>query len=135
MARRNGGGKNGEGVPQGQTPPAPEQQTQGQGGERKPPAAEFRLGRIRATVWANHSEGHGTWYSVVVTRSYKDGKDQWKTAQSFGRDDLLVISEVVRMAYHWINKQLGGGQRSGLENGQTDSGQDQGNTGDDPIPF
>jgi len=80
-------------------------------GERQPPAAEFRLGRIKATVWANFSESHGPWYSVVVTRTYKDGNGNFKAAGSFGRDDLLVVGEVTRLAYHWIMRQQGSGAR------------------------
>ncbi len=40
-----------------------------------------------------------------------DEQSHWKTASSFGRDDLLVVSEVCRMAFHWINREYGGGQR------------------------
>lgn len=123
MARRTSGQKPVEETPQ----PAPELEPL-KNGDRKPPAAEFRLGRIRATLWENYSENHGAWYSVVVTRSYKDGQGNWKTAQSFGRDDLLVISEVTRMAYHWINRQFGGGQRTS-EAEPTTQGQDE------DIPF
>jgi hypothetical protein len=78
-------------------------------GNRTPPPAEFRCGRLRATVWKNHSDTNGDWYSVTLTRSYKDGEGQWKTATSLGRDDLLLAGEVLRMAYHWINRQYGGG--------------------------
>jgi hypothetical protein len=104
------------------------------GGNRKPPVSEFRCGRIRATIWENFSEGHEKWYSVVVSRSYKQG-DTLKTAQSFGRDDLLVVAEVVRMAYYWVNKQLGGGQRD-TEHGPADVGKDNGTpVHDSDIPY
>lgn len=110
MARRPSGRKAEENPPApADAPPSPTN------GDRQPPAAEFRLGRIRATIWANFSENHGTWYSIVVTRSYKDGQGNWKTAQSFGRDDLLVVGEVTRLAYHWVCKQQGGGLRVSLE--------------------
>jgi len=69
------------------------------------PAHEVRLGRIRCTVWRNEHEKTGTWYSMTLSRSYKDDKGQWKSATSFGRDDLLVIGEVCRRALWWIQEQ------------------------------
>jgi hypothetical protein len=62
-------------------------------------------------VWANFSESHGPWSSVVVTRTYKDGNGNYKAAGSFGRDDLLVVGEVTRLAYHWVMRQRGSGAR------------------------
>jgi hypothetical protein len=52
-----------------------------------------------------HHETQGTWYSITLTRSSKDGEGQWRSASSFGRDDLLVLGEVTRMAFHWIHRQ------------------------------
>jgi hypothetical protein len=85
---------------------------QPQASERRPPAHECRIGRIRATVWENQHPEQGRWFSVTITRSYKQG-EQYKTANSFGRDDLLVVAEVSRLAFLWIAQQngtnLGGG--------------------------
>ena len=77
-----------------------------------PPAAEFRCGRIRITVWENHSEKEGRWFSCSLSRLYKDSSGAWKSASTLGRDDLLVACEVLRQAFHWINKEFGGGQRN-----------------------
>jgi hypothetical protein len=93
---------------------------QGQANAPKPPAVEFRIGRIRATVWENNHPEKGKWFSITLTRSYKDDQGRWKTASSFGRDDLLVVGEVCRMAFHWVNREYGGGQRDPL---QLDAGQ------------
>jgi hypothetical protein len=96
--------------------------------EKQKPAAEFRMGRIRCTVWANQHEQRGTWYSMTLTRSYKDG-DQWKTATSFGADDLLVIGEVCRRARWWIQEQYTKGS-------QSNAGQEEVATaGSEDIPF
>ncbi|MBI3467468.1 MAG: hypothetical protein HY000_31045, partial [Planctomycetes bacterium] len=52
------------------------------------PVHEFRMGRIRAAVWANHTE-NGVRHKVTFSRLYKDDQtNQWKDSQSFGRDDL-----------------------------------------------
>ncbi len=73
--------------------------------ERQRPAHECRIGRIRATIWQNHHETQGTWYSITLTRSYKDGQNQWQTSTSFGRDDLPLLAKVADMAHTWIFEQ------------------------------
>lgn len=67
---------------------------------RIPPVHEVRIGRIKGTIWQNQGS-EGPWYSVSVTRSYKDG-DTWKQAHAYGRDDLLVVAEVARACFLWI---------------------------------
>lgn len=86
---------------------------QGNQGGRKPPAYECRMGRIRAVVWKNDGKD-GAWYSVSVTRSYKDGEQNWKQATSFGRDDLLVVAEAVRTCWLWIMAQTTTQQDGGI---------------------
>jgi hypothetical protein len=66
------------------------------------PVAEFRLGRVRASVWKNTNSKQETWYSVVLTRGYKDAQAQWKNSHSLGLDDLLVAGEVLKQAALWI---------------------------------
>ncbi len=65
------------------------------------PVHEFRLARIRATIWLNRNEGGESWYSVSVCRTYRDGT-KWKDSQSFGRDDLPLVSKASDLAYAWI---------------------------------
>ena len=64
------------------------------------PAHEIRLGSVKATVWANETT-NGTRHNVTVARLYKDA-DEWKTTQSFGRDDLPLVAKVVDLAHSWI---------------------------------
>ncbi len=64
------------------------------------PAHEIRLGRIKATIWANQND-NGTWYNVTLSRSYKDG-DEWKSSPSFGRDELLTVAKAADLANTWI---------------------------------
>jgi hypothetical protein len=68
------------------------------------PVREIRLGRIRATIWANQAES-GVWYKIALARSYKEG-DEWKSTASFGRDDLLVVAKVADLAHTWVHQQL-----------------------------
>jgi hypothetical protein len=71
------------------------------------PAHTVRIGAIRAAVWENHS-GENIWYSVSLSRLYKDG-DQWKNSESFNRDDLLAVAKVADQAHTWICEQQAGG--------------------------
>ena len=69
------------------------------------PAHEIKLGKIRATIWANDSED-GIWFSVSVARSYKVDSN-WKESTSFSRDDLPIAVKALELAYSWIwRKQL-----------------------------
>ena len=62
---------------------------------------EIRLGRIRASIWANRSEQGHIWFNISFTRLYKEG-ERWKGAAGFGKDDLPLVSKVAEMAYAWI---------------------------------
>lgn len=67
------------------------------------PAHEIRLGRIKATIWANDTE-NGKRYNVTLTRLYREG-DEWKQTTSFGRDDLPLVTKVADMVHLWIYEQ------------------------------
>src|SRR5712692_9980815 len=77
------------------------------------PAHEIRLGRIKAAIWANQGD-NGTWYSVTLSRNYKDG-DEWKSSASFGRDELLTLAKVADQANSWIHGQAQGPPSNGDE--------------------
>jgi hypothetical protein len=67
------------------------------------PAHEIRLGAIKATIWRNDT-GNGVRFNTTFTRLYRDGRE-WKTTNSFGRDDLLVVGKVADQAHSWICEQ------------------------------
>lgn len=69
------------------------------------PAHEVRLGAIKAAIWKNDTN-NGVRYNATFTRLYKDKEDdQWKSTDSFGRDDLLVLAKVADAAHTWIFQQ------------------------------
>lgn len=75
--------------------------------ERKSPCYTYQLGRIRGSVWQNDGKT-GPWYSVTITRRYYDAATKsWKSATTFGRDDLLVVAEISRRCYLYIAEQPG----------------------------
>lgn len=73
------------------------------GGTKNQPAHKIRLGRVKATIWANQTE-QGIRHSVVIRRLWKDGND-WRESDSFGRDELPLVCKVADMAHSWIYEQ------------------------------
>ncbi len=67
------------------------------------PVHEVRIGLIKAAIWANPTET-GIRHNVTFERSYKES-EQWKSATSFGRDDLLSLAKVADEAHSWITRQ------------------------------
>ena len=65
------------------------------------PIHNIRLGSIRAAIWANDNGANNVWFNVTVSRLYKDG-NSWKDTNSFGRDDLPIVTKIMDMAYSWI---------------------------------
>lgn len=66
-----------------------------------PPAKTIRYGRIEAAIWKRQGE-QGPWYSVTLSRSYKDADDQWQRSDNLSRDDLLTAAKALDQAHSWI---------------------------------
>jgi len=64
------------------------------------PVHEVRLGRIKAAIWENETQT-GIRHNVTLQRIYRDG-EQWKTSDSFGREDLPLVAKVADQAHTWI---------------------------------
>ena len=70
--------------------------------EPRRPIQEFRLGRIKAAVWANETQ-LGTRYRVRIVRLFKaDGEAAWRTSTAFNRDDLPLVAKVADLAHTYI---------------------------------
>jgi len=70
------------------------------------PVHNVKLGLIEAAIWQNEGEGKPR-FNVTVQRSYakeKNGKLEWNTTGSFGRDDLLTLAKAVDLAHSWIHE-------------------------------
>ena len=65
------------------------------------PVKNLRLGRIKAAVWENSADQR-TFYNVTFVRSYLDEEKKWHDADSFGRDDLLLLSKIADQAHTFI---------------------------------
>ena len=66
----------------------------------KPPAHEIRYNGIQASIWQNDT-AQGPRFNTTIRRNYKDG-EEWKSSDSFGRDDLLSLAFVTQEALRWI---------------------------------
>lgn len=65
------------------------------------PAKTLRDGTIKATIWKNQGE-KGAYYSVDLSRGYKDNNGAWQETTSFSGTDLLKVSHLASRAYDAI---------------------------------
>lgn len=71
------------------------------------PVAKLRDGRLTATIWENETTDRdsgeiGSFYSVEITRSFKDKNDQWQSAASYSGADLLKVANLATAAYNHL---------------------------------
>ena len=85
----------------------PEQQTANPTPRRNGPARILRLGRVKATVWENGSVQRKL-YNVTFARTYMDEDKKFHDADSFGRDDLLLLGKLADQAHTFICDRLAG---------------------------
>lgn len=64
------------------------------------PVHELRIGSIKAALWQNDLPT-GPRFTATFCRLYRD-QGQWRRTESFGRDDLLVLSKLADLAHSWI---------------------------------
>jgi hypothetical protein len=57
------------------------------------PVEEVRIGSVKAAIWKYEGES-GPRFNVTFQRLYRDGENGWRSTDSFGRDDLLVLAKV-----------------------------------------
>ena len=72
--------------------------------EKDKPAKKFRIGFVTATVWKNDGTDR-PFYSVEVSRTYKDGDDNWQNSSGLNHGDLLNAARVLTRAEAWISEQ------------------------------
>ena len=72
------------------------------------PIKKFRLGLITVAIWDNDG-----FYSVDVSRSYKDKIGDWQSTTSFAHGDLLNVAKCAERAEIWIGRQINEQQSKG----------------------
>jgi hypothetical protein len=65
------------------------------------PAHKIRDGVLQVTIWRNTGD-KGSWYSVIPSRSYKQGEETWKETDSLNGDDLLPMAKLLDLAHSWV---------------------------------
>ena len=75
-----------------------------------PPAASapvktLRLGRIKAAVWENGGDQRA-FFNVTFARTYMDEEKKFHDADSFGRDDLLLLAKLADQAHTFICERM-----------------------------
>ncbi len=85
--------------------PAPSRNTPANSGAG--PAKTLRLGRIKATVWENNADQR-TFYNVKFARTYVDDEKKFHDTDSFGRDDLLLLSKLADQAHTFVCERMAG---------------------------
>jgi hypothetical protein len=69
------------------------------------PVQEIRIGRLKAAIWANETEGGSIRHNVTFSRLFKLENEEWQDSSSFGRDDLLLLGKLADRVHSWIYKQ------------------------------
>ncbi|GGE43631.1 hypothetical protein GCM10011517_09150 [Actibacterium pelagium] len=65
------------------------------------PVNKFKLGLITAAIWENNG-----FYSVEISRSYKNDAGDWRSTNSFSHSDLLNVSKCAERAETWIGRRV-----------------------------
>ena len=71
------------------------------------PIKTLRLGRIKAAVWENGADQRA-FFNVTFARTYMDEEKKFHDADSFGRDDLLLLSKLADQAHTFICERQSG---------------------------
>ena len=64
------------------------------------PAKTFRYGNVKGAIWAQTTADR-VWFSLAITRSYKQG-EEWSDTTRFNRDDLPLVKLIADKAFEWI---------------------------------
>lgn len=86
-------------MPSKYPPPAPQSRSGSSAGPA--PVKTLRLGRIKAAIWENSADQR-TFYNVTFARAYMDEEKKWHDSDSYGRDDLLLLSKLADQAHTFI---------------------------------
>ena len=62
------------------------------------PETTLRDGNLKATIWKNVGE-KGAFYTVSLTRTYKDEGGDYHDSNSFSGSELLRIAHLAKRAY------------------------------------
>lgn len=67
------------------------------------PTETLRDGSLKATIWKNEGE-KGAFFSVNLSRTYKDEAGNYHDSDSFSGSELLRIAHLASRAYDQVSK-------------------------------
>jgi len=70
----------------------------------KAPVVKFRIGLVTANVWHNVHDDRD-FFTVNLTRTYKDGDGNLQSSAGLGHADLLNAAKLLKRAETWIGEQ------------------------------
>jgi hypothetical protein len=94
-------------MPPKYAPPPAIQNRNGANPSGSAPVKTLRLGRIKAAVWENGADQR-SFFNVTFARTYMDEEKKFHDADSFGRDDLLLLSKLADQAHTFICERQSG---------------------------
>ena len=74
------------------------------------PLKKIRAGQISCALWENEVTANGRTIGVLkatVERRYKDASGEWKSSQSFGRQDIPLVRWVLDKAFGLMIEEQG----------------------------
>ncbi|MGD9693603.1 MAG: hypothetical protein AB7G17_07260 [Phycisphaerales bacterium] len=73
------------------------------------PIDTIRDGSLKATIWKNAGE-KGDYYSVRITRTWRDDQGNYHDSDSFSGSELLRVARLASMAYDRSAERRNGGE-------------------------
>ena len=74
--------------------------------EGNKPVGKYRAGNVTATIWKNENKSKDgkeyDFYSVSIERNFKNDKEEWKSTNSFMKNDLPKVELVTRKAFEFL---------------------------------
>jgi len=64
------------------------------------PYRKFLAGNVQVALWQN--EGKSTFYTVTITRRFKDKEDNWKSSGSLRISDIPKAIVALEEAYRFV---------------------------------
>ena len=71
---------------------------------KQKPVHKIDLNGLRATIWKNQGK-NGDYYTVQLSRSFRDKKGKWKDTASFGVRHLAAVRSLLDQAEAFVGTQ------------------------------
>jgi hypothetical protein len=66
------------------------------------PAKKFKIGYVSCTIWKNDGTGDKPFYTVEISRTYRDADGNLKNTSSLNQDDLLNAAKLLERAEQYL---------------------------------